>query len=228
MNQSEIREQNIRNVLLISRDLFLENGVSKTSINSIAERCGLSPMSIYRYFRNKDSLAYAVWCDSLTEFYDQYFMPEYLRIAHDLKTGYEKFLSCINVYIKFYQEHPEWFSYTREMFEIATRVNGTQTEEQTGSKDMDDYRWTGFFREIPTPVLKALAEGVEDGSIRQDINIYEVYQVFVNVYTGPMLFDYGTTGVSTMGILKYTTELLGENIRSGNHDATESPFAREA
>ena len=152
MNQSEIREQNIQKVLETAQNLFLDNGVADTSINRIAEACGLSPMSIYRYFKTKDILATRVWHLSMTMFYEQYYMPAYRQEAANLTNGYEKFLACTRVYIRYYTEHPEWFAYTREMFQIASRVN------EIDEKQYKDENWKGFFREIPIPLLKALSE----------------------------------------------------------------------
>lgn len=220
MNQSEIREQNIQKVLQTAQDLFLRDGVADTSINSIAEHCGLSPMSIYRYFKTKDILATRVWQMSMIMFYDQYFMPAYLHEAAELQNGYEKFLACTRVYIRYYTEHPEWFAYTREMFQIASRVN--EIEE----KDRKDENWRGFFKEIPIPLLKALSEGKEDGSVRPDVNIYEVYQVFTNVYTGTTIYDSFTEGVTTMDIMRYTAQLLAENIRNDSEQISQ--IAQEA
>lgn len=207
MNQSEIREQNIQRVLETAQNLFLENGVADTSINSIAEHCGLSPMSIYRYFKTKDFLAARVWQMSMIMFYEQYYMPAYRQEASKLTNGYEKFLACTRVYIQYYTEHPEWFAYTREMFQIASRVN------EIDEKEHKDENWKGFFQEIPIPLLKALSEGKEDGSVRSDVNIYEVYQVFTNVYTGTTIYDSFTEGVTTLDIMRYTAQLLAENIR---------------
>ena len=208
MNQSEIREQNIQKVLETAQNLFLDNGVADTSINRIAEACGLSPMSIYRYFKTKDILATRVWHLSMTMFYEQYYMPAYRQEAANLTNGYEKFLACTRVYIRYYTEHPEWFAYTREMFQIASRVN------EIDEKQYKDENWKGFFREIPIPLLKALSEGKEDGSVRPDVNIYEVYQVFTSVYTGTTIYDSLTEGVTTLGIMRYTAQLLAENIRN--------------
>ena len=210
MNQSEIREQNIQKVLETAQNLFLDNGVADTSINRIAEACGLSPMSLYRYLKTKDILATRVWHLSMTMFYEQYYMPAYRQEAANLTNGYEKFLACTRVYIRYYTEHPEWFAYTREMFQIASRVN------EIDEKQYKDENWKGFFREIPIPLLKALSEGKEDGSVRPDVNIYEVYQVFTNVYTGTTIYDSFTEGVTTLGIMRYTAQLLAENIRN-NH-----------
>ena len=71
-----------------------------------------------------------------------------------------------------------------------------------------------IFRNQGLKILKALSEGKEDGSVRPDVNIYEVYQVFTNVYTGTTIYDSFTEGVTTLGIMRYTAQLLAENIRN--------------
>lgn len=220
MNQSEIREQNIQRVLETAQNLFLQDGVYKTSINSIAEECGLSPMSIYRYFKTKDILATRVWQLSMNMFYDQYFMPAYLKEAANLTCGYDKFVTCMKIYYQYYKEQPDWFAYTREMFHIASRVN------EVDEKEHKDENWQGFFKEIPIPILKALTEGKEDGSIRPDVNIYEVYQVFTNVYTGTTIYDSFTEGVTTLDIMRYTSQLLAQDVC--NHPAETEKLAIHA
>lgn len=205
MNQSEIREYNIQRVCDTAREMFLKNGIANTSINSIAENCGLSPMSIYRYFKNKDNLAARVWHDSLIWFYDQVFAPNYLQRSRNMDNGYDKFRACMDTYISIYAEHPEFITYSREMLYIATRV---QESEDKDPEDADF--WTRLFHEIPVPVMKALREGVEDGSIRPDTDINKVYQMVTNIYTGTNVFS----DISSLDIFRYTAELLCQNIRN--------------
>lgn len=63
-------------------------------------------------------------------------------------------------------------------------------------------------------MLKALMEGQEDGSIRPDVNIYEVYQVFLNAYTGPEINNTFCKSITTLDSLRYTAQLLAGNIRN--------------
>lgn len=52
----EVRAEILRH----SEDLFAHYGFAKTSMADIAERCGMSPGNLYRYFRNKQAIGVAV------------------------------------------------------------------------------------------------------------------------------------------------------------------------
>ena len=80
MKRSEEREYNIRRVIHTAQMLFIADGISATPVSRIAEAAGLTPTSLYRYFRTKDALVFAVWCDALATFYAD-FMEQYAREA---------------------------------------------------------------------------------------------------------------------------------------------------
>lgn len=69
MKRSEEREQNIRRVIHTAQTLFIADGIAATPISRIAEAAGLTPTSLYRYFRNKDALVFAAWRDALATFF---------------------------------------------------------------------------------------------------------------------------------------------------------------
>ena len=47
-------------ILMHASELFLHFGFSKTNIGDIAERAGMSPGNLYRYFKNKQAIGLAV------------------------------------------------------------------------------------------------------------------------------------------------------------------------
>ena len=196
MEQNEVREHNLKRVIWSAQSLFIYNGVAKTTISQIAAECGLSDMSVYRYFGNKKNLVDAVWKESLTEFYST-FERELEKKGADNKPGYEQFLDVIDLYVNIYTENPKFFSYTQEMFMM-------HAEEFLKNSYMGK----------PLPMLKALLKGTEDGSIRNDVNIYEVYQLLSNVYTGVAINDNIDQGVSALSVLRLTRKMLAEYLKS--------------
>ena len=122
MKRSEEREYNIRRVIHTAQMLFIADGISATPISRIAEAAGLTPTSLYRYFRNKDALVFAAWRDALATFFAD-FMEQYAREAATCKTGYEKFVVCMHIYFSIYDAQPEWYDYTREMFSAYSEKN---------------------------------------------------------------------------------------------------------
>lgn len=202
MYQSEERERNIQKVIQTARDLFLKEGVFTVSVNRIAQESGLSAMSLYRYFGTREDLILAVWKNALDEFYTL-FMRNYKRRIADCKNGYEKYLQCMETYIELYQQHPEWYAYTREM------LGGF-----AGRRANDKEFWDKFYSWIPSPALKAMLEGQEDGSIKPDVNVYEAYQLIHNVYTGTNIMQHFTEDVHAIDIIRFTTDLLSNYLRN--------------
>ena len=98
MKRSEQREQNIQRVIHVAQSLFIADGIAATPISRIAEAAGLTPTSLYRYFRNKDALVFAAWRDALATFFSD-FMAQYTREAASCKNGYEKFVVCMHIYL---------------------------------------------------------------------------------------------------------------------------------
>lgn len=73
---------------------------------------------------------------------------------------------------------------------------------------MEHIFWRYFDKEIPIPLLKALNDGVADGSVRSDINIYQVYQIVHNVYTGTSIYTGIFQEVDPLDTIKFTKELV--------------------
>lgn len=205
MKRSEEREYNIRKVIQTAQGMFIADGIAATPISRIAEAADLTPTSLYRYFKNKDALVFAVWQDALVTFYNR-FTERYIRIAPEPRNGYEKFVACMDVYFSFYHETPEWYRYTREMF--------SSYSEKTEGNEVQNVFWKYYDKEIPVPALKALREGVEDGSIRPDVNIYTVYQCLLNAYTGTTIYENVSFGVSPVEIVRFTGDVIANYIKN--------------
>ena len=206
MSQREERENNIARVIDVALGLFISDGIAATSINRIAKKSGLAPMSIYRYFGSKDMLVAQVWQNALNDFYRRY-MEKYERMNLRDSSGYEKFVASMDVYFSAYSEFPQWYDYTREMF--AYRFSG-----DTEGGEIYNVFWKYYDREIPIPALKALKEGVADGSIRKDVDIYAVYQVLLNAYTGTAIYENVSFGVKPVDVVRFTGNLIANYIKN--------------
>ncbi len=206
MTQREEREENMQRVVWAAQALFIKQGVAATTISQIAREVRLSEMSIYRYFQNKGNLVERVWRESLTIFFKE-FMEELEREVNDGMTGLEQFGVCMDLYIRYYTQFPEFLNYTREMFVISNQnmVDGHYSNEKF---------WSEFYAGIPQPILVTLRKAQKDGSIRKDVNIYEVYQLFHNIYTGTTIYSMFDQGVDDMDIFRFTKDLLISYIKA--------------
>ena len=87
-------------------------------------------------------------------------------------------------------------------------------EEYVSEAGKVDAYWEFYNKEIPIPILKALKDGVEDGSIRSDINVYEVYQIIFNVYTGQNIYQYFTGSSQPTDIYILTVKMLAQYLKA--------------
>ncbi len=207
MSKQQIRDENRQRVIETAQALFIDEGVAVTSINRIAKEAGLTPMSVYRYFGTKDGLVIAAWRDALAKFYER-FMQRYRLRTRGLRTGFEKYVACMDEYTETYTEMPKWYAYTREMLSYAMEEN-TETE-----LNISDVFWQFADKEIPIPALIALREGVDDGSIRADINIHMIYQILINAYTGTNIYDGTEFATDPVETLRTSSEIIANYIKN--------------
>ena len=59
-NLKRQKEEKKQNLILAAQDLFLENGISKTSIDQIAKRANVAKGTFYLYFKDKSEICQAV------------------------------------------------------------------------------------------------------------------------------------------------------------------------
>ena len=163
-------------------------------------------MSVYRYFGTKDSLVLAVWRDALVVFYEG-FMARYQERVKNLRTGYDRCLAAMAEYNSTYITFPEWYRYTREMLSYTT-------SPEAGDIDMDKIFWQFYDREIPIPSAKAIKEGIDDGSVRPDLNTRMFLQLMINAYTGADIFKGTEYEVSTTEKLMFYSDVLARYIKA--------------
>ncbi len=86
---SKIEEKTKEKIILSALSLFMENGISKTSLNEVAYHAGVSRVTVYRYFNDKQALTRAaflsveqIFLDGLAEFQDK--QPVNIEIGMDI------------------------------------------------------------------------------------------------------------------------------------------------
>jgi AcrR family transcriptional regulator len=73
MNGYELRAQKKRAAILsAARDLFFARGIKDVSVNEIAQKARVSPVTVFKYFGDKKSLSREVVLEYIQETVDQY------------------------------------------------------------------------------------------------------------------------------------------------------------
>ncbi len=199
MTRAEERRQNYEAILHAAINCFLTDGIDKTSVNDIAQQSNLTPMSVYRYFGNKQTMAV-----NAANLLLQEYLAEHTRRCEQAKaeneSGYDEFARIVRAYIDTYEAHPEYIRFLQEMTAYSLRES---ISEQI------DYMHFGM-QESPLnkPAYNALKRGIADGSVRKEIDLPRVGQTLTNLLTGGVNYRILIDERTQMDILRHTAEMI--------------------
>jgi TetR/AcrR family transcriptional regulator len=149
------REREIRSKDIIdaAESLFFSKGYDDVSMNDIAHETEMARGTLYKYFKNKNDIIASIAIRAskiITEMFQ--------KIDEKNQTGIEKIRTICLIYYDFYKQHKGYYE--------AYYHSGLFNNE--GSENLEN------LREIRTKnfqmVINALNEGINDGTIRDDID----------------------------------------------------------
>lgn len=151
------KQQRREEILRIARDLFYTGGYEKTRMSDIADHLELSKGTVYLYFRSKEDLAYAVLLQCLD------LMQEMLLDPPPEKNparGLERLYRMTRAYVGFLQENYREF-YLVHMLEGAlnNRLSAPVSAPEFYAR----------LRKMKDTVTEAITQGLEDGTVRADL-----------------------------------------------------------
>jgi TetR/AcrR family transcriptional regulator len=187
------REREIRSKDIIdaAESLFFSKGYDNVSMNDIAHETEMARGTLYKYFKNKNDIIAAIAIRAskiITEMFQ--------KIDENNHTGIDNIRTICLIYYDFYKQHKGYYE--------AYYHSGLFNNE--GSENLENLRTirTKTFQ----IVINALNEGINDGTIRDDIdpiatslimlsmsnavnNLIPVTQMYMDDYglTQDLLFD---------------------------------------
>jgi len=151
------REKEQRRAAIISaaEELFFTKGIANTTMDEIAEKVELSKGAIYLYFKSKEELFAAI-------------AQRGLSIVHELfmtaltrgNNGLERLQAIGKEFYRFHLEYPNYFSaifYHEFHAAVLHKENAIASELWEKAEEL---------MEVTTRVIQ---EGIDDGSIRADV-----------------------------------------------------------
>lgn len=185
MSIKEIRkhekEQRRIYILDVAEELFFSRGYDDVSMNQIAQKIGLNKATLYLYFKNKESIYFAIVLRGI-EIFKEMFKD---RVGLG-ETGINKLEEAGRAYFAFYKEYPDYHDaylyYKSKRFQNSGDEYAIQIEVLTG--------------DIMIIICNAIQEGIKDGTIREDVKPIEV-AVFVAV-TAERIVGLGPTTLKVL------------------------------
>jgi len=157
-------------VINAAKEMFTSKSIETTSMQDIADKAEVGVASVYRYYKNKSDLLYAVALDYIDE----------SIIDMDLKltgSGLDKAGQLIDHLLDGYKTKAQLLSFA-EQFETFLLTHGEESNDNATHSEV--------FRRLLDEEIKilnqVLIEGIEDGTIRKDVDLKETALSMINLY----------------------------------------------
>jgi AcrR family transcriptional regulator len=178
------KEQRKNDIIDAAERVFFKKGHENATMDDVAEAAELSKGTLYLYFKNKEDLYLAIHLRGN-------------RILHDLfreaveqqELGIQKARAIGRAYVDFFKNHPDYFN---AMLYFESRDIDFEDQDSVAFECLVEGRST---LEL---LIKSIVTGINDGSIRSDI---EPIKTAINLWGQ-------TTGVLQIASLKEKMVLM--------------------
>lgn len=180
---TRVRKENI--VIDGAEKVFAKVGYKNARMEDIAKVAGITKVTLYTYFQSKENLYMAITYRALQALVDGY--KRHLQHMKG-KNGLETTLGLMDSFMSFCEEH---YLYSEAMLDYFSLVRSTAAY---GDEDKltDALRESNYFQKIqgmhndPYKLnTKEIKRGIEDGSIKSDID-----PMFQTLHTWTMVVGY--------------------------------------
>ncbi len=168
------RKQRQNDIIKAARKLFASKNFNEVSMDEIASEVGLGKSTLYLYFKNKESLYFAVvlrgtriWADMVKD-----------EVKKD-DTGLEKLKLYGNANRDFSNKYPDYF---RLLYSPTSIRKQFDMDKMSSSEEFQEVR--ELFKEIMSIGIDFIQKGIEEGEIRPDVDPTEATILLSVIYNG--------------------------------------------
>lgn len=161
-------EETRERILVEAERMFIEKGLSETTMKNLAESIGISRTSLYRYYRDKLDLSLAILIKLLTEIHD--FQKKEMK-----KVSLSNGLSRFEYWIRLQWLSPQFIESQRFLGEFDAYYSGARIPEGFREKMEKALEFI-----TDEEAIAFLQEGIDDGSIQPDINVHLTAETMLN------------------------------------------------
>ncbi len=154
------KEQRRQDIIDAAEKVFFSKGIIESTMDDVAEQAELSKGTLYLYFQSKDELYFAVTkrgLDILTDMFK--------KAAKKEKRGIDKIHAIGKAYYAFSKKYPDYFQ--AMIYYDSRTCDFDDMSPMAIDCEKQGLNTLGFCADV-------LREGIEDGSIRSDIDPFKV------------------------------------------------------
>jgi len=172
-----VRERRRQELVDAARALFLERGFDQVMIEDIADRCGVTRRTVYRYFATRDHVALAVEVDVLERW--SALLKELSQ--HWSGTGADRLRAAFADVEGLVDDHADEVRFT-QVFDLRP----------DGDDDSDlREKYEAAIRALLLPIVEVLRMGERDGTLRLEAPPEVTASTLTNAYLGLAQRVYG-------------------------------------
>jgi AcrR family transcriptional regulator len=215
INERKEREKERRRGEIIdaAEKVFFSKDVESATMDDVAVEAELSKGTLYLYFKNKNELLHAIVARAM-----EVLLELFKKVIAQEGRGLDKVRGLGRAYFEFYKTEPDYFAI---MFHREKQIFDPEAVE--GSPNVKYCNDLG--NEIFTLMGEAVRIGMEDGSIREDLDPKMLSLVLWGhsagilnlVRTKESLFE-TQFQVNTRDVIEYSTELIGYYLRNPEYE----------
>jgi AcrR family transcriptional regulator len=168
------REQRQNDIINAARKLIADRDFDEISMDEIAREIGLGKSTLYLYFKNKESLYFAIVLRGIR------IWAEMVK-NEDKKgnTGLEKLISYGNANREFSNEYPDYF---RLLYSPSSIKKQFDMDKMNSSEEFQEVR--ELFKEIMSVGINSIQKGIDEGEIRPEVDPVEATILLSLIFNG--------------------------------------------
>jgi AcrR family transcriptional regulator len=167
------RENQKEWILEVAEDLFIQKGIEQVTIGDVARASRLTRATIYKYFSNKEQIAQDIFKIITKGWRD--------RNARDVwshkGTGYERLEHFLSYFFNYLFQNPREAGFVAELNYLYAKEWSAEMFAETMLENL---------REDRQSVLDSIQQGIDDGSLRTDMDPELMLAAFFNFTSGMM------------------------------------------
>lgn len=184
------REQRQNDIIDAARKLFADKGF-EVSLDEVAKEVGLGKSTLYLYFKNKESLYFAVVSRG-TRIWAKMVKEEVKKG----NTGLEKLKLYGNANREFSNKYPDYF---RLLYSPTSIKKTFDMDKMTSSEEFQEVK--DLFKEIMSIGIDSIQKGIDEDEIRPDVDPVESAILLSVIYNGKVnMGDWAKEMLKSRGI----------------------------
>ncbi len=169
------KERKRKEIIDVAEKLFFQEGFEETSMDEIAKKSEFSKRTVYKYFGSKEELFVEIALRGI-----ELFQKVIVESAKDQKTGFDKLRAIADSIVNLKRINK---NYAKVVFYFLTQsINKDKPAE--GIKNCKK-----LMLKIRELINQFMIEGINDGSIKKDIDFSKIGLVAQTIFVGLYLID---------------------------------------